>query len=111
MVTGISDGTIARALDLLEIDIKTLAHSIGCTAGTLNRWRRGDQAPSPQYLERLEMLDALLFQVQRALGSRQRAREWFDTRVPALGNHTPRDVFLSGNFAHLVVYLHQHDRL
>jgi transcriptional regulator with XRE-family HTH domain len=111
MVTGISDGTIARAMDLLEIDIKTLAQAIGCTAGTLNRWRRGDQAPSPQYLERLEMLDALLFQVQRALSSRQRAREWFDTRVPALGNHTPRDVFLSGNFAHLVVYLHQHDRL
>ncbi|HUP00543.1 MAG TPA: helix-turn-helix domain-containing protein [Gemmatimonadota bacterium] len=111
MVTGISDGTIARALDLLEIDIRTLSEAIGCTPGTLNRWRRGGQNPSSQYLERLELLDALLYQVQSVLRSRQRAREWFSTRVPALGNRTPRDVFLSGNFAHLVVYLRQHERL
>lgn len=111
MIVGISDGTIARTLDLLQIDIKTLAAALGCTPGTLNRWRRRDQAPSAQYVERLELLDALLYQVQRTLPSRQRAREWFDTRVPALGNHTPRDVFLGGNFAHLVVYLRRHDRL
>ncbi len=111
MVTGISDGTIGRTLDLLEIDTRALAKAIGCTPGTLNRWRRGDQAPSKQHLGQLELLDALLYQIQRELPSRQQAREWFDTRVPALGNHTPRDVFLSGNFAHLVVYLHQHDRL
>lgn len=111
MVTGISDGTIARLQELLDIDLPALAQAIGCTPGTLARWRRGAQDPSPQFLPQLELLDAFMFQLQKAARDRQRAREWFDSRVPALGNHTPRDVFLGGNFAHLVVYLRQHERL
>lgn len=111
MVTGISEGTIGRVMELFDLDTKSVASAVGCTAGTLNRWRRGEQDPSKEYLERLELLDAFLYQVQKSLRSRRRAREWFDQRVPALGNHTPRDVFLSGNLAHLVVYLRQHDRL
>lgn len=111
MVTGITEGTLARTMELFDIEAKQLAEAIGCTAGTLNRWRRGDQSPSKEYLERLELMDAFLYEVQRTLRSRQRSREWFDSRIPALGNHTPRDVYLSGNFAHLVVYLRQHERL
>lgn len=111
MVTGITDGTIARAKELLDIDTRTVADAIGCTPGTLNRWRRGAQDPSKRFLERLQLLDSFMFDLQKRARSRRRAREWFDTRVPALGNHTPRDVFLKGNLAHLVVYLRQHERI
>jgi transcriptional regulator with XRE-family HTH domain len=111
MVTGISEGTISRLMELFDLDTKAIASAVGCTAGTLNRWRRGEQIPSKEYLERLELLDAFLYQVQKSLRSRRRSREWFDARIPALGNRTPRDVFSTGNLAHLVVYLRQHDRL
>ena len=50
MVTGISRGTIARALELLDLDTADLAKAVGCTTGTLNRWRRGVQDPSGRYL-------------------------------------------------------------
>ncbi len=111
MVTGISDGTIARAKELLDLDTKQLAGAIGCTPGTLNRWRRGDQDPSKRYLVKLELLDAFLFELQKRARSRSRARDWFEARIPALGNHRPRDVFLGGKLAHLVVYLRHHERL
>lgn len=111
MVTGISQGTIARAKELLELETKDVANVLGCTSGTLNRWRRGAQNPSKRYLKRLELLDAFLHQLQKSARSRRRAREWFDERVPALGNRRPRDVFMQGNLAHLVVYLRQHERL
>lgn len=111
MVTGITDGTIARTMELLDVDLDTVAASIGCTRGTLQRWRRGAQDPSPRYRRALELLDAFMYELQKRARSRGRAREWFDSRVPALGNHTPRDVFQSGRLAHLVVYLRQHERL
>lgn len=111
MVTGITEGTIARAKDLLDIESSTIAKAIGCTPGTLNRWRRGVQDPSVQFLPKLQDLDAFLYELQKAAPSRSRAREWFDARIPALGNHTPRDVFEEGMFAHLVVYLRQHERI
>ncbi|MGH7573094.1 MAG: helix-turn-helix domain-containing protein [Gemmatimonadota bacterium] len=111
MVATHVDGPIARTMELFGLDAQQLADAIGCSTSTLNRWRRGDQQPSGPYLERIHLLDALLFQINQTLRSRQRAREWFDTRIPALGNHTPRAVFLGGNLAHLVVYLRQHDRL
>lgn len=111
MVAVQVDGPITRAMELFGLDARQLAEAIGCSTSTLNRWRRGDQQPSGSYLEKIQLLDALLFQVNLSLRSRQRAREWFDTRIPALGNHTPRAVFLGGNIAHLVVYLRQHDRL
>ena len=111
MVTGISEGTIARAMELLDLETKEIAEALGCTRGTLNRWRRGAQDPSKKYLKQLELLDAFLHQLQKSARSRRRAREWFDERVPALGNRRPRDVFMKGNLAHLVVYLRQHERL
>ena len=111
MVTGITEGTIARTIELLDLDTKGIATAIGCTPGTLNRWRRGVQDPSPEFVPSLELIDAFLYDLQRKTRSRQRAREWFDERIPALGNHRPRDVFLEGKFAHLVVYLSQHERL
>jgi len=111
MVTGISQGTIARAMELLDLETKDVAKAIGCTSGTLNRWRRGAQDPSPKYRKKLELLDAFLHQLQKSSRSRARARAWFDERVPALGNRRPRDVFMKGNLAHLVVYLRQHERL
>jgi len=111
MVTGITRGTIARAKELLELETKDVAQAIGCTPGTLNRWRRGAQDPSPRYLEQLELLDALLHQLGSKARTRQSAREWFDSRVPALGNHRPREIFLAGSLAHLVVYLQRLERL
>jgi transcriptional regulator with XRE-family HTH domain len=111
MVTGITKGTIARSKELLDLETKEVAQAIGCTAGTLNRWRRGAQDPSARYLEQLELLDALLHQLGTKSRTRQAAREWFDSRVPALGNHRPREIFLSGNLAHLVVYLRRLERL
>ena len=111
MVTGISRGTIARAVDLLELGPGDVAKAVGCTSGTLNRWRRGVQDPSPRHLGQLELLDDLMHQLGQKARSRQRARAWFDSRVPALGNHRPRDIFLTGNLAHLVVYLRRLERL
>lgn len=111
MVTGITDGTIARTMELLDVDVDTIATALGCTRGTLARWRRGAQDPSPRYRENLELLDAFMFELVKRSRTRGRAREWFDTRLPALGNHTPRDVFQTGRLAHLVVYLRQHERL
>lgn len=111
MVTGITEGTIARTKELLDLETRDVATAIGCTSGTLNRWRRGAQDPSKRYRQKLELLDAFMFELQKRARSRRRAREWFDTRVPALGNHTPRDVFMKGGLAHLVVYLRQHERL
>lgn len=111
MVTGITDGTIARSMDLLDVDTETIATALGCTRGTLGRWRRGAQDPSPKYREKLQDLDAFIYELTRRARSRQRAREWFDSRVPALGNHRPRDVFQHGDISHLVVYLRQHERL
>jgi transcriptional regulator with XRE-family HTH domain len=110
MVAVHVDGPIARTMELFGLDTRQVADAIGCSTSTLNRWRRGDQQPSESYLEKIQLLDALLYQVNQTLRSRQRAREWFDTRIPGLGNHTPRAVFLGGNLAHLVVYLRQHDR-
>lgn len=111
MVAALVDGPIARTMELFGLDTQQLADAIGCSTSTLNRWRRGEQQPSEQYLEQLQLLDAFLYHINQTLRSRQRAREWFDTRIPALGNHTPRAVFLGGNLAHLVVYLRQHERL
>ena len=111
MVTGISRGTIARAQELLGLEIGDVARAVGCTTGTLNRWRRGAQDPSPQYLEQLELLDDLLHQLVDKARSRERVREWFEGRVPALGNHRPREIFLTGSLAHLVVYLRRLERL
>lgn len=111
MVTGITEGTIARAMELLELDTRMIAEAIGCSTGTLNRWRRGAQDPSKRYLVKLELLDAFMYELQKRARSRQRARGWFDERVPALGNHTPRDVFEQGKLAHLVVYLRQNERI
>lgn len=111
MVTGISEGTIARTMDLLDVDLETIAGAVGCTKGTLLRWRRGAQNPSPEFLKKLRLIDAFLWELQKRARSRGRAREWFDTRVPALGNRTPRQLFGQGNLAHLVVYLRQHERI
>jgi transcriptional regulator with XRE-family HTH domain len=111
VVTGISRGTIARAKELLELETSDVAKAVGCTTGTLNRWRRGVQDPSPRHLEQLELLDDLMHQLGEKARSRQRARAWFDGRVPALGNHRPREIFLTGNLAHLVVYLRRLERL
>jgi len=111
MVTGISRGTIARAKELLELDTREVAKAIGCTSGTLNRWRRGVQDPSSRHLEQLELLDDLMHQLGEKARTRQRARAWFDSRIPALGNHRPREIFLTGNLAHLVVYLRRLERL
>jgi transcriptional regulator with XRE-family HTH domain len=111
MVTGISRGTIARAKELLELETSDVARAVGCTTGTLNRWRRGVQDPSPRHLEQLELLDDLLHQLLDKARTRQRVRAWFDGRVPALGNHRPREIFLTGNLAHLVVYLRRLERL
>jgi transcriptional regulator with XRE-family HTH domain len=111
MVTGISRGTIARAKELLELDTREIAGAIGCTPGTLNRWRRGVQDPSSRHLEQLELLDDLMHQLGEKTRTRERAREWFDSRIPALGNHRPREIFLTGNLAHLVVYLRRLERL
>lgn len=111
MVTGITEGTIARAKELLDLDTKTLADAIGCTPGTLNRWRRGVQDPSPRFLDKLRLLDAFMYELQKRSRSRSGAREWFEERAPALGNHTPRDVFERGRFDLLVVYLRRHERI
>ena len=111
MVTGISRGTIARAKELLELETSDVAKAVGCTTGTLNRWRRGVQDPSPRHLEQLELLDDLMHQLGEKARTRQGARAWFDGRVPALGNHRPREIFLTGNLAHLVVYLRRLERL
>ena len=111
MVTGISQGTIARTMDLLGVDLPAVAAAIGCTPGTLSRWRRGAQDPSPKYLPTLELLDAFLYELRARSRSQEQAREWFDSRIPALGNHTPRDVFQHGNLAHLVVYLRRQERI
>lgn len=111
MVTGISRGTIARAQELLDLDTKDVAQAVGCTTGTLNRWRRGVQDPTGRYLEQLELLDDLLHQLVAKARNRQRALAWFDGRVPGLGNHRPREIFLGGNLAHLVVYLRRLERL
>jgi transcriptional regulator with XRE-family HTH domain len=111
MVTGITPGTIDRATESLNLEPREIAQAIGCTLGTLRRWRKGAQDPSGAYLEQLELLDAILFQLAQKARTRGRVIEWFDHRVPALGNHRPRDVFLDGNLAHLVVYLGQLERL
>ena len=111
MVTGISRGTIARAKELLGLETSEVAKAVGCTTGTLNRWRRGVQDPSPRHLEQLELLDDLLHQLLEKARTHQRVRAWFDGRVPALGNHRPREIFLAGNLAHLVVYLRRMERL
>jgi transcriptional regulator with XRE-family HTH domain len=111
MVTGISRGTIARAKELLGLETSDVAKAIGCTTGTLNRWRRGVQDPSHRYLDQLELLDDLLHQLIDKARSRQQARAWFDGRVPALGNHRPREIFLDGKLAHLVVYLRRLERI
>jgi transcriptional regulator with XRE-family HTH domain len=111
MVTGISRGTIARALELLDLDTADVARAVGCTTGTLNRWRRGVQDPSGRYLEQLELLDDFLHQLVSKARTSQSALAWFDGRVPALGNHRPREIFLGGNLAHLVVYLRRLERI
>ncbi|MDX1624402.1 MAG: helix-turn-helix transcriptional regulator [Gemmatimonadota bacterium] len=111
MVTGITEGTIARTKELLDLETKDLAKAIGCTSGTLNRWRRGAQDPSKRFLQKLQLLDAFMYELQKRSRSRRQAREWFETRIPALGNHTPRDVFMEGRFDLLVVYLRRHERI
>ena len=111
MVTGISRGTIARATEVLDLDLADVASAIGCTTGTLNRWRRGVQDPSGRYLEQLELLDDFLHQLLEKARDRRRALALFDGRVPALGNHRPREIFRDGNLAHLVVYLRRLERL
>lgn len=111
MVTGITEGTIARTKELLDLDTKTLAKAIGCTPGTLNRWRRGVQDPSKRFLRKLQLLDAFMYELQKRSRSRSRAREWFDSRIAALGNHTARDVFMEGHFDLLVVYLKGQERI
>lgn len=86
---------IEDAHDLLGLTYKEIAAALNADESTLHRWRSGEAEPTPVYLGRLEALGELVSELMGTV-SREGAREWLRTEVPALDGETPRDLLRRG---------------
>lgn len=85
---------VELARDVLGLGYGEIAQAVQADESTLYRWRRG-KAPTAVYLSRLERLDDLVREIQRALRP-EAIPAWLDRAVPALGGETPRAMILKG---------------
>lgn len=85
---------VEPARSVLGLDYGGIAQAVQADESTLYRWRQG-KSPTAIYLSRLERLDDLVREIQRAMRP-EAIQGWLDRSIPALGGETPRQMILRG---------------
>ncbi len=85
---------IDAARRVFRLTFDEIATSLRADSATLYRWREG-ATPTATYRDRLERLQELIDEVVRSVGE-ERALEWLDAPMGALGDRTPREMIVSG---------------
>jgi len=86
---------IEDAHDLLGLTYKQIASALHADESTLHRWRSGEAEPTPVYRGRLEALGELISELLGTV-TREGARAWLDTELPALDGERPLDLLDRG---------------
>ena len=87
---GVSGTVVKQAVDVIghrELFVRLL----GTTAGNLNRWYRRT-ALGPMHSESVLDLLRVVSEAVTTFGGQERANEWLDTVLPALGGQRPIDL-------------------
>lgn len=83
--------TLQRLHDDGEITPADVARLVSSTRRTIERWKSGQAAPSPEKKELLLYLEAAVKQARRHMG-REQAWAWLHSPNPFLDNAIPLDV-------------------
>lgn len=97
---------IEDAHDLLGLTYKQIASALDADESTLHRWRGGEAAPTPVYRGRIEALGEFVAELLGTV-SREGARRWLETELPALDGEKPLDLLGRGKIEPLTRVLLQ----
>lgn len=88
---------VDAARNVLGLSLEEIARSVRVDYSTLYRAREG-RSPNAGFLDRLEQLEELAGEIQRAL-SQDMVAEWMETPASVFGGRTPREMVLAGRAA------------
>jgi uncharacterized protein (DUF2384 family) len=89
---------VTRLQHALGMSSESLAHALGTTPRTIERWRTGVTHPQHEARRRLAALVALERRLGETFDSPDAAREWLQVESRYLGGLTPAEVVQVGRF-------------
>ena len=84
-----AESTIEWAQETLELSTGEIGQVVGANRRTVQRWREGRSAPSPQHRKHLEAINQLRYLLETGFRSADVAERWMHTPLPALKGRTP----------------------
>jgi AcrR family transcriptional regulator len=100
---------VDAAREVLGLSLEEIARSVRVDYSTLYRACRG-RRPNAGFLDRLEQLEELSGEIERALGPALVA-EWMETPASVFGGRTPREMVLAGRVETVLGALLSHHHL
>lgn len=84
-----AENTIEWAQETLELSTGEIGLVVGANRRTVQRWREGVSAPSPEHRKHLEAINQLRYLIETGFRNAEVAERWMHTPLPDLKGWTP----------------------
>ena len=100
-----AENTVEWAQETLELSTGEIGQAVGANRRTVQRWREGRSAPSPQHRKHLEAFNQLRYLLETGFRNAEAAERWMHSPLPALKGRTPLFTITEGELDLVITIL------